>query len=183
MSDLAIDWRGEYASYDRPEDWVPELERRGLSSWILGQTILANHNTGRFRARVQEETAAAGSTVHLRVEGITPFAPLAILGGRLNGDPLDLFGNVIVPYEEELDSLARIPSYRESVIHILLAQQWEPGGQPAYPGGSLIYASGVGSVRVGPRTDVGAFWESFEPWSEGDADDVLKNAKLLRKRS
>jgi hypothetical protein len=44
MSSLAIDWQGEYAPYDRPEDWLPELEKSGLSSWILGQMIFANHN-------------------------------------------------------------------------------------------------------------------------------------------
>jgi hypothetical protein len=49
MSNLAVDWQGEYASYDRPEDWLPKLEERKISPWILGQMILASHNEGRFR--------------------------------------------------------------------------------------------------------------------------------------
>jgi hypothetical protein len=44
MSNLAVDWQGEYASYDRPEDWLPKLEERKISPWILGQMILASHN-------------------------------------------------------------------------------------------------------------------------------------------
>ncbi len=136
MSSLAIDWQGEYAPYDRPEDWLPELEKRQVSPWILGQMILASHNEGRFRTRLVGKNVTAGSAVQLKVEGITPLAPLAILSGRLNGDPLDLFGRVIISYEEELDALIHIPPNAESGTYVFLAQQWEPGGQPAYAGGS-----------------------------------------------
>jgi hypothetical protein len=135
MSSLAIDWQGEYASYDRPEDWLPKLEERKISPRALGQMILANHNEGRFRTHVAEETVMAGSIVRLKVEGVTPLAPLAILSGRLSGGPLGLFGKVIIPYEESLDALVRVPSDTESGTYVFLAQQWEPGGQPAYPGG------------------------------------------------
>ncbi len=114
MDSLAIDWRGEYASYDRPEDWLPKLEERKVSPWILGQMILANHNEGRFRTHVAEETVLAGSSVRLRVEGVTPLAPLAILSGRLSGGPLDLFGKVIIPYQENLTPWSRfLPTRRE----------------------------------------------------------------------
>ncbi len=153
MRDLAIDWQGEYASYDRPETWLPELEKRKLSPWILGQTILANHNAGRFRVRVVQKTVTIGSAVRLMVEGITPLAPLAILSGRLNGDPLGLFGKIVVSYKEELDALVRIPPDTESGTYVFLAQQWEPGGQPAYPGGALIYPSSVVSVEVKTHID------------------------------
>jgi hypothetical protein len=102
---LAVDWQGEYASYDRPEDWLPKLEERKISPWILGQMILASHNEGRFRTRAAEEVVTAGSAVRLKVEGVTPLAPLAILSGRLNDDPLGLFGRVVVSYEESLDAL------------------------------------------------------------------------------
>jgi hypothetical protein len=41
MSSLAIDWQGEYAPYDKPEDWLPELEESGLSPtagrWIYSE--------------------------------------------------------------------------------------------------------------------------------------------------
>src|SRR5215203_6108379 len=109
VSSLVIDWQGEYVSYDHPEDWLPELEKRRLSPWILGQIILANHNEGRFRTHAAEKTAMVGSVVRLRVEGITPLAPLAVLSGRLNDNPLSLFGKVIIPYEESLDALVQIP--------------------------------------------------------------------------
>jgi hypothetical protein len=180
VSSLAVDWQGEYAPYDRPEDWLPELEKRQVSPWILGQMILASHNEGRFRARVAEKGVIAGSAVQLKVEGITPLAPLAILSGRLNGDPLDLFGRVIVSYEEELDALIHIPPDAESGTYIFLAQQWEPGGQPAYAGGALIYASGVSSVEVRPRIEEETFWESFEPWPEEDAEEVRENVRRAR---
>ncbi len=139
MKNLAIDWQGEYASYDRPETWRPELKKRKLSPWILGQMILANHNAGRFRARVADRNVAAGSAIRLKVEGIAPLAPLAVLSGRLNGDPLNFFEKIIVPYEETLDALVRVPPDAESGTYVFLAQQWEPGGQPGYAGGSLIY--------------------------------------------
>ena len=182
MDSLAIDWRGEYASYDKPEDWLPKLEERKISPWILGQMILANHNEGRFRTHVAEEAVMAGSAVRLKVEGITPLAPLAILSGRLNYDPLGLFGKVIIPYEESLDALIQIPPDAERGTYVFFAQQWEPGGQPAYAAGSLIYASGISSVEVRPRIDEETFWSSFEPWSEEDAEEIRENIRRARKR-
>lgn len=183
MSSLAINWRGEYAPYDKPEDWLPELEKSRLSPWILGQMIFARHNEGRFRTCAAEQTIAAGSAVQLRVEGVTPLAPLAILSGRLNGAPFDLFGKVIVPYAEELDALISIPSDTEGGTYVFLAQQWEPGGRPAYPSGSLIYPSSAASVEVRPHVDEETFWESFEPWSEDEAEEIMKNVRLSRKET
>ena len=116
--------------------------------------ILASHNEGRFRTRAAEEVVTAGSAVRLKVEGVTPLAPLAILSGRLNGDPLSLFGRVVVSYEESLDALIGIPSDAESGTYVFLAQQWEPGGQPGYAGASLLYASSVSSVEVRPHMGI-----------------------------
>ena len=90
---------------------------------------------------------------------------------------------MIIPYEESLDGLIQIPPDAEGGTYVFLAQQWEPGGQPAYAGGSLIYASSVSSVEVRPRIDEETFWESFEPWSEEDAEEIMKNVRLLRKRT
>jgi hypothetical protein len=118
--------------------------------------------------------------VQLEVEGITPLAPLAILGGRLDGASLDLFGKVIVPYVEELDALINIPPDAEEGTYVFLAQQWEPGGQPAYPGGSLIYPSSATSVEVRANIGEERFWESFESWSEEEAEEILRNARSLR---
>ena len=145
--------RPQYAWHDEPQRWLPEFERRGLSSYKLGQRILANHNVGRFRVRVADRIAAAGSTIRLTVKGIAPLAPLAILSGRLDSDPLRLFGKVVVPYEEILDALAHVPSDAESGTYVFLAQQWEPGGQPGYAGGSLLYASNVSPVEVRSHLD------------------------------
>ncbi len=181
MDDLAIDWEGKYSPYDKPEDWLPEMGRRNLSPWILGQMIFASHNECRFRTRAAEETVVAGSSLRLRIEGIIPLAPLAILHGGLNEGPLDLFGKVVIPYEEKLDALVHVPPDAKSGTHIFLAQQWEPGGQPAYPGGSLIYASSVASVEVRPYIDDEAFWNSFEPWSEEDAEEVRENIRQARR--
>ena len=75
MSKLAIDWPGEYAPYDKPEAWLPELEKSGLSSWVLGQLVFARHNEGRLRTHVAEKSVPAGSAVQLKVEGITTLAP------------------------------------------------------------------------------------------------------------
>ena len=123
MSSSTIDWQGEYAFYDKPEDWLPELEKRRISRWILGQMIFANHNEGRFRMRVAEKTIVAGSTVRLKVEGITPLAPLVILSGRLDGDPLELFGKAVVSYTEELEALINVPQDAEGGTYVFLAQQ------------------------------------------------------------
>lgn len=183
MSGLVIDWRGGYAPYDEPESWLPELEKSGFSPWILGQMIFARHNEGRFRAHLTETSITAGSTVRLKVEGITPLAPLAILSGRLSGEPLDLFGKVIIPYEEELNALVRVPPNSEIGTYIFLAQQWEPGGQPAYAGGTLIYPSSVASVEVRPCIDEEEFWKSFEPWSEDEAEEIMKNVRRSRKQT
>lgn len=182
MNDLAIDWQGKYSPYDKPEEWLPELEKRSLSSWILGQMIFASHNERRFRTRAAEDAVLAGSGIRLRIEGITPLAPLAILHGRLNEGPLDLFGKVVVPFEEKLDALVNLASEASPGTYVFLAQQWEPGGQPAYPGGSLIYASSVASVEVRPYIDDDAFWKSFEPWPEDLAEEVRENIRQTRKK-
>jgi len=47
---------------------LPELEKSRRSTWILGQTILASHNEGRFRTRASEKRLVAGSSVRLRLE-------------------------------------------------------------------------------------------------------------------
>ena len=180
MSSLAINWQGEYAFYDKPENWLPELKKRQLSPWVLGQMIFANHNEGRFRTRVAEKTIVAGSTVRLNVEGITPLAPLVILSGRLDGDPLELFGKAVVSYAEELEALINVPQDAEGGTYVFLAQQWEPGGQPAYVGGSLIYASSASSVEVKPHIDEEKFWKSFEPWPEEDAEEIRENIRRAR---
>lgn len=180
MSSLAIDWRGDYVPYDEPERWLPELKRRRLSPWIVGQMVFANHNEGRFRTRAAQETVLAGRATQLKVEGITPLAPLAILSGRLNGSPLELFGKVIIPYRESLDALVSIPADAEGGIYLFLAQQWEPGGQPAYPEGALIYPSSVSSVEVRPYIDEEKFWSSFKPWPEEDAEEIRENIRRAR---
>lgn len=144
--------------------------------------IFARHNEGGFRTHAVEQAIPAGSSVQLKVEGITPLAPLAILSGRLNSEPLSLFGKVIVSYAEELDALIGIPPDTEGGTYVFLAQQWEPGGQPAYPGGSLIYPSSATSVEVRPYVDEEGFWESFEPWGEEEAEEILRNARPLRKK-
>lgn len=181
MSDLAANWEGEYALFEHPEDWLPELEKSRLSPWLLGQMIFASHNEGRFRTRASEKRLATGSSVRLSVEGVTPLAPLAILSGRLDGEPLELFGKVTVPYREELDALVSIPREAEGGTYIFLAQQWEPGGRSAYPGGAAIYSSSATSVEVRPYVDAEEFWRSFEPWGEEEAEEILRNARSLRK--
>lgn len=181
VGDLSINWEGRYSPYDRPEDWLPELEKRNLSPWILGQMIFASHNERRFRTHAAENVVTAGSAVRLRIAGITPLAPLAILHGRLNEEPLDLFGKVVISYEEELDALINLAPEASPGTYVFLAQQWEPGGQPAYPGGSLIYASSVASVEVKPHIDEDVFWNSFEPWPEDVAEEVRENIRQARK--
>lgn len=179
VSDLAVNWEGEYALYERPEDWLPRLETSRFSPWILGQMIFASHNEGSFRTRAFEKRLVAGSSMRLRLEGVTPLAPLAILSGRLDGDPLDLFGKVTVPYCEELDALVSIPREAEGGTYIFLAQQWEPGGRPAYPGGA-IYPSSATAVEVRPYVDAEEFWKSFEPWPEDDAEEIRENIRRAR---
>ena len=100
----------------------------------------------------------------------------------MNDGPLDLFGEVIVPYEEKLDALVRVPPDVESGTYVFLAQQWESGGQLAYPGGALIYPSSGLSVEVRPHVDEDTFWESFEPWSEEQAEEIMRNVRSSRKK-
>lgn len=183
MSNLAIDLQGEYAFYDQSTLWQEELRRREVpSSWILGQRIYANHSRGLFRTSIVESAVVAGSTIRLKVEGITPYAPLVIISGRLNEEPLEPFGKTIIPYEEALDAIVQIPPDIEGGTYVFFAQQWELGGSPAYPGGSLIYPSSVSSLEVQPRLDEEAFWQSFEPWSKEDADEVRENIKRSKER-
>jgi hypothetical protein len=152
VSNLAIDLHGEYAFYDQPERWQAQLRKHEVPSrWNLGQRIFANHSSGRFRTEVAEKTVRAGSIVHLKVKGITPYAVLAIVSGRLDNSPLEPYGRIIIPYEESLDAIVHIPSDAESGIYVFFAQQWELGGEPAYPGGSLIYPSKASSVWVRER--------------------------------
>ena len=163
MSSLAIDLHGEYAFYDQPERWQAELRERGVpSTWQLGQSIFANHSRGRFRTEVSEKTVLAGSMVHLRVVGITPYAVLAIISGRLDHSPLEPYGRIIIPYEESLDAIVHIPPDAEGGTYVFFAQQWELGGEPAYPGGSLIYPSKASSVVVRER--------GLERETEGELD-------------
>jgi hypothetical protein len=86
---------------------------------------------------------------------------------------LGLFGEVIVPYE---DALVSLPLGAERGTYLFLAQQWEPGGQPAYPGGSLIYPSSATSAEVRPRIDDEEFWE----WPEADAEEIRENIRRAR---
>ncbi|MBA3475092.1 MAG: hypothetical protein H0T57_18030 [Rubrobacter sp.] len=185
MSGLAIEeLQGEYAFYDEPDRWVPkyerQIERRRLTPYQIGQMIFGNHRAGRFRAEVAEKTTVAGSAVRLKLEGVTPYAPLAIITGRLDGPPPEAFGRIVFPFEETLDVLIRIPEDAESGTYIFFGQQWEPGGQPAYPGGGLIYLSAVASVEVRPHIDAEAFWGSFEPWSKQEGDEVRENIRRFR---
>jgi hypothetical protein len=76
--------------------------------------------------------------------------------------------------------LARVPEDAEAGTYLFFAQQWEPDGQPAYPGGSLIYPSSVASVKVRQRASDEAFWRSFEPWPEEDAEAVRENIRRMR---
>jgi hypothetical protein len=131
---------------------------------------------------VTEKNVVAGSSIRLKVEGITPYAVLALISGRLDGDPLEPFGRIVVPYEESLDAVVRIPPDAEGGTYIFFAQQWEPGGAPAYPGGALIYPSGAASVQVQPRIDDEAFWKSFRPWSKEDAEEIRENIRRSRER-
>jgi hypothetical protein len=183
VSSLAVDLQGEYVFLDQPERLERELkERRIPDSWILGQMILSNYSSGRFRTSVAEKTVLAGDSVHLKVEGITPYAVLAIVIGRLDSEPLQPFGRMIVPYEDSLDAIVHIPPKAEDGTYVFFAQQWELGGQPAYPGGRLIYPSSAASLEVRPRIDEEAFWGSFEPWSEDDANEVRENIRRFRER-
>lgn len=183
MGALAIDFQGEYAFLDQSERLQADLSDRSIPSrWQLGQMILNNHSSGQFRTRVVEQEVIAGSSVRLVIEGITPYAVLAIVSGRLDNGPLEAFGRIVIPYEASLDAVVRIPPDAAEGTYIFFAQQWEPGGTPGYPGGSLIYPSGTASLKVHPRIDDEAFWESFQPWSPEDAEEVRENIRQSRER-
>ena len=184
MAELALELQGEYTTYrdfdENRDRWIPLLKERGLSPWILGQMIFGNHNSGRFKTRAVEEEVVAGSLVRLRIEGITPYCPMAVVSGRLDGPPPKAFGQIVFPFEGSLDVLARVPEDAEGGVYVFFAQQWEPGGQPAYPGGSLIYPSSVASIEVRSHVDEETFWESFDPWSDDDARLVRENIRRMR---
>jgi hypothetical protein len=183
LNALAIDFQGEYAFLDESERLQADLGDRPIPSrWRLGQMILSNHSSGRFRTRVVEPEVIAGSSLRLKVEGITPYAVLAIVSGRLDHGPLEAFGRIVIPYGASLDAVVRIPPDAEGGTYIFFAQQWEPDGTPGYPGGSLIYPSGTASVKVHPRIDDEAFWESFQTWSSEDAEEVRENIRKSRER-
>jgi hypothetical protein len=146
----------------------------------LGTDIFGNHREGRFRTEAVEKSVVAGSSVRLTLRGITPYAPLAIIRGRLDGQPPEAFGRIVMPFEERLDALIRVPEDAEGGTYVFFGQQWEPGGTPAYPGRSLIYPSAIASVEVRPRMDEERFWGSFEPWAEEDANDVRENIRRYR---
>jgi hypothetical protein len=186
MSSVTVeDLQGEYAFYDEPNEWVPkyerQIERGGLTPYQVGQRLLTKHRAGRFRAKVAEKATVAGSAVHLKLEGLTAYAPLAIITGLLDGPPPEAFGKIVIPFEETLDVLIRISQDAEGGTYTFFAQQWEQGGQPAYEGGSLIYVSKMSTVEVRPRIDEETFWESFEPWSEQDAEKVRENIRRTRR--
>ena len=185
MGSLTIEnLEGEYAFYDERDKWMPRYERqietRRLTPYQVGQRIFARHRSGHFRAEVAEKATIAGSAIRLKLEGVSPYAPLAIMTGRMDGPPPKASGRIVFPFQETLDALIRIPEDAEGGIYIFFGQQWEPGGQPAYPGGALIYPSAVASVHVRPHIDEEAFWESFEPWSEEDAEEVRENIRRFR---
>ena len=158
-----------------------QIERRRLTPYQVGQIIFGNHRAGRFRAEAAEKTTVAGSAVRLKLKGVTPYAPLVIITGRLDGPPPEAFGRVVFPFEGTLDALIRIPEDAEGGTYVFFGQQWEPGGQAAsYPGGGSIYPSAVASVEVRPHIDEEAFWNSFEPWDKEDADEVRENIRRFR---
>ena len=180
------DLQGEYAFYEDRDRWVPryqrQIEQRRLTPYQVGQGIFGNHHSGRFRTDAEPQSVIAGSTVKLRIRGITPYGPMAVIGGRLDGPPAEAFGKIVMPFEESLDALVRIPEDAEAGLHVFFSQQWEPEGTPAYPGGRLIYLSTMVSVEVHTRVDEGTFWQSFEPWSKEDADNVRENIRRSRER-
>lgn len=184
MTELALELQGEYTTYqdfdENRERWIPWLKERGFSPWTLGQMIFGNHSSGRFRTRAVEKEILAGSLVCLKIEGITPYCPLAIVSGRLDGPPPEAFGQIVFPFEETLDVLARVPEDAEAGTYVFFAQQWEPDGQPAYPGGSLIYPSSVATVSVRRRVDDDAFWNSFSGWSAEDAEEIRQSIRRMR---
>lgn len=184
MAELALELQGEYTTYqdfdENRDHWIPWLKKRGLSPWILGQMIFGNHSSGRFSTRSAKDEILVGSPIRLKVEGITPYCPLVVVSGRLNGPPPEAFGQIVFPFNESLDILARVPDDAETGTYLFFAQQWEPDGQPAYPGGSLIYPSSVVSVSVRRRVNDATFWESFSGWSEEDAEEIRQSIRRMR---
>jgi hypothetical protein len=184
MAELALELQGEYTTYQdfdqNRERWIPRLKERGLTPWTLGQMIFDNHSSGRFRTRAAEDNIVAGSSLRLRIEGITPYCPLAIVSGRLDGPSPKAFGQILFPLEESLDVLVRVPEDAQAGTYLFFAQQWEPDGQPAYPGGALIYPSSVASVKVRRHVDDEEFWKSFSGWSEEDAEEIRQNIRRMR---
>jgi hypothetical protein len=168
MGSLAVEnLQGEYAPYDEPERWEPELRSRGRTFHNMDQRILGNHLNRRFRIEVKEDSVVAGSRVRMKICGITPLAALAIVGGRLEDGPPESLGDIVVPFDDSLDVVTRIPEDAESGTYVFFAQQWVVDldrqgmivGLPAYPGGSLIYFSKMASVEVRSRIDEeGSAW-------------------------
>lgn len=172
MGSLAMDVRGEYVYRDQHDLWEPKLEQRmklGLTQYQLGQIMLSNHRQGRFRIEVSQDTVAAGSRLHVKIRGITPFAALTIVSGRLDDGPPEAFGRIIVPFEESLDAMISIPKDAESGTYVFFGQQWEPYGQVAHEGGSLIYLSKISSVEVRSLTD-----EESSPWTPIFAKEMVR---------
>lgn len=162
VSSLTVEnLEGEYAFYDRPDEWTPKFAEWQTSFYAVGTRIDSNHRSGRFRTEVANDSAVSGSRVHLKISGITPLGALAILGGRLDNGPPESLGKIVVPFKDSLDVLTRIPEDAEGGTYVFFAQQWEvrvnaqgkPVGLPAYPGGSLVYVSKMSSVEVYPPTD------------------------------
>lgn len=182
MSSLAVEnLQGEYALYDEPEHWEPELRARGRTFYNIDERIFGNHRNGRFRAKIEEESVVAGSRVRLKIDGITPLAALAIVGGRLDDGPPEVLGKIVVPFDDSLDVVTRIPEDAESGAFVFFAQQWgvdlnQQGritGLPAYPGGSLIYVSKMTSVEVRSRTD-----EEGSEWAAAVAKEVARTRRF-----
>jgi len=144
---LTIDLYDKNAFSDDPEPVVADP-----TLWQLDQRMLGNYSSGRFRTSVAQETALAGSSVRLKVEGITPNAVLAIIGGRLDDGPLEAL-KIVVPHEASLDGDVYIPRDAEGGTYIFCAQQWAPRQPPAYVGGSSIYISKTTSIEVQSRND------------------------------
>jgi hypothetical protein len=59
---------GGFASYEQPEDWLPELEKGRLSSWTSGQRIF-RHNEESFEPRAEEDAEEIMKNARLLHEG------------------------------------------------------------------------------------------------------------------
>jgi hypothetical protein len=157
---------GEYAFYDEYDQWASKLAEWETAFYAVGNRIASNYHAGRFRTEVAKDPAVSGLRVRLKVSGITPLGALVILGGRLNNGPPESLGKIVVPFEDSLDVLTRIPEDAEGGTYVFFAQQWEiwvdregkPVGLPAYPGGTLVYVSRMSSVEVYTQTDEKGNW-------------------------